>query len=206
MRTAFILFSYFAKDAFGMKEKAALVFLTLIFLLALVAFGMYTFSQSSSLLLEAEQHWETYGSDGTCIPGTHNLFVADVDADDVKEIMTGGFMYNIINGSRATVEAPLKIWNWNGQNLTLEKSQKWSGSIGCVHASDVDGDGAAEIVTVECMGMGPLCDPDMRIWSIQNAAVSPPFLIFVITSIITATVLYATVFFVVKKRREPCGA
>ena len=58
--------------------------------------------------LEAEQHWETYGVGGTCIPGTHNLMVADLDGDGVSEMVTGGFMYRYVEGSRTTNEAPLK--------------------------------------------------------------------------------------------------
>ena len=50
-------------------------------------------AQSGSLTLEAEQHWETYGVGGTCNHGTHNLFIADVDGDNISEIITGGFMY-----------------------------------------------------------------------------------------------------------------
>jgi len=53
---------------------------------------------------------------------SHDLFVADVDGDSVMEVITGGFMYHKYNGSRLNMEAPLKMWSWNGQNLTLEKS------------------------------------------------------------------------------------
>ena len=160
-----IFFSYFVKDGFRMKEKVALVFLILTLLLTLVVFGVYTFSQSSFLVVEAEQHWETYGSGGTCIPGTHNLFVADIDADDVMEIITGGLMYNVVNGTVTDLKAPLKIWNWNSQNLTLEKSHKWSGTIGCVHASDADGDGLIEIITAGSVRNSTGNYSSLRIWN-----------------------------------------
>src|SRR3989304_5464307 len=104
-------------------------------------------AQSNQLILEKEQHWETYGVGGTCISGTHNLVVADVDGDGVLEIITGGSMYWIENGTQTAREAPLRIWNWNGQNLTLEKSQNWAGNIGCVDAGDANGDGITEIIT-----------------------------------------------------------
>ena len=159
-----IFFSYFVKDGFRIKEKVALVFLILALLLTLVIFGVYTFSQSSSLVLEAEQHWETYGVGGTCIHGSHNLFVADADGDGIMEVITGGAMYHIINGSRLTIEAPLKIWNWNGQNLTLEKSRKWSGNIECVYAGDADGDGVPEIITGGFAYDGEKVTAQIRIW------------------------------------------
>lgn len=130
-----------------MKGKTATIFLTVTLLLIVGAISTYTFSQPSTLKLEAEQHWETYLKSGTCIHGSHNLFLTDVDNDNVTEAVTGGLMYTVANGSRITLEAPLKIWSWNGQNLTLEKSHKWTGNIECVHAADADGDGLTEILT-----------------------------------------------------------
>ena len=130
-----------------MKEKLAIGFLAITLALALVIFGIYTFSQPSALTLKAEQHWDTYGVGGTCIPGTHNLAVADVDEDGFKESITGGFSYNMADEMRANIGAPLRIWNWNGQNITLEKSETWSGSIGSIYAADANGDGKIEILT-----------------------------------------------------------
>ena len=98
-------------------------------------------------VLEAERHWETYGVGGTCIPGTHNLAIADVDGDGVKEIFTGGLSYDVVNGVTTTRTAPLKIWTWDGQNLTLEHTETWSGNIWCVFAADADGDGKVEVIT-----------------------------------------------------------
>jgi hypothetical protein len=57
-----------------------------ILLVALIAAAL-TFpfvAAEPMLVLEAEQHWETYGEGGTCIPGQYNLAVADVDADGRK--------------------------------------------------------------------------------------------------------------------------
>ncbi len=102
----------------------------------------------SALVLEAEQHWETYGEGGTCIPGQHNLAVADIDGDGTQEMVTGGYAYDVLpNGTRTFGRAPLKIWSWNGQNITLEHSENWKGNIGVVFAGDVDGDSKIEIVT-----------------------------------------------------------
>jgi hypothetical protein len=123
-------------------------------------------AQSDVYILEAEQHWDTYGVGGTCIGGGHNLAVEDVDGDGVKEMITGGSSYNYEqNGTRTPRYAPLKIWNWNGQNITFEKGVTWPGSISCVIADDVDGNGKTEITTVGRMTNGTGTFTSIRIWS-----------------------------------------
>jgi len=97
--------------------------------------------------LEAEQNWDTYTIGGTCVYGTQNIFVGDVNGDGIMEILTGGFAYNTLNGSRIGSEAPLKVWSWNGQNVTLKASATWRGNILCLYAADVDGDETVEIIT-----------------------------------------------------------
>lgn len=110
--------------------------------------GLFTVNaQQDDFVLEAEQRWETYGVGGTCVPGTHNLAVADVDGDGINEIVTGGFSYMMTNGSRVSLEAPLKIWSYDGQELILEKKETWSGAIWMVYSGDADGDGVIEIIT-----------------------------------------------------------
>jgi hypothetical protein len=123
-------------------------------------------AQSDSYILKVEQHWDTFGVGGTCIPGSHNLAVADVDGDGVKEMVTGGSSYYLLpNGSRTTRSAPLKIWNWDGKNLTLEKSYNWTGNIGCVYAGDADGDGKTELITTGSMTNSTGSYPSLRIWT-----------------------------------------
>jgi len=124
-----------------------------------------TFAQSDGLVLEWEQHWETYGVGGTCIAGTHNFFVGDVDEDAMMEIITGGFMYNVANDTRVSSEAPLKIWNWNGEKFTIEASQTWSGSIRSIYAADADDDGLTEIITGGSIRNSTGNYASLRIWS-----------------------------------------
>ena len=104
-------------------------------------------AQSDDLILEWEQHWETFGEGGTCIYGTHNFYVGDIDNDEVEELITGGFSYYMENDTRLSSEAPLRIWNWDGKNLNCENSQNWIGSIRAIYASDIDNDGLTEIIT-----------------------------------------------------------
>ena len=35
----------------------------------------------------------------------------------------------MVNETRGSIGAPLRIWSWNGQILTLEKSENWPGNI-----------------------------------------------------------------------------
>jgi hypothetical protein len=119
-----------------------------LFVIALVFFTSVPSvdAQSNGLSLEAEQNWDTYGVGGTCVYGTQNIFVGDVDGDGVSEILTGGFAYHTQNNTRTISEAPLKVWTWNGQNVTLKASTTWYGTIVCVYAADVDKDGKIDIL------------------------------------------------------------
>jgi hypothetical protein len=144
-------------------KKPALTLLLILTLISTLQMGVY--AQQDDLVLETEQRWDTYDIGGTCIPGTHNLAIADIDADGVNEIVTGGFGYTIINGTRATVDAPLKIWSWDGQTLALEKSETWEGNIWAVYAADADGDGSIEILTSGSIKNNMTSEPALRFWS-----------------------------------------
>ena len=110
--------------------------------------NMKVAAQSDDFMLEAEQNWDTYRVGGTCVFGTQNIVVADVDGDDSMEIVTGGFSYKAENGVRiSTSQAPLKVWSWNGQNVSLKTSTEWAGIITSLYAADVDQDGTVEIIT-----------------------------------------------------------
>jgi len=127
-------------------------------------------AQTGDFTLEAEQNWDTYTIGGTCVYGTQNIFVGDVNEDGTMEILTGGFAYNTLNGSITGSEAPLKIWSWNGQNVTLKASANWSGNILCLYAADVDGDKTVEIITAgyyrnETDNHTSSC---LRIWRLNN--------------------------------------
>jgi hypothetical protein len=97
-------------------------------------------AQNASLTLEKEQNWKTFETGSTCILGTGNVFLKDVDDDDAIEIITGG------------APGQLRIWNWDGRDLTVEKNYEWQTTdlgvvVLSVYASDVDGDGVIEIIT-----------------------------------------------------------
>lgn len=130
-----------------------------------------SYVQGDPLALEIEQNWKTVENGGACSPGGHNVFVKDVDNDSVTEIMTGGFVwYGEYTRAHAegTVSGQLRIWNWDGGNLTLEKSHEWhttklSVVLG-VCASDLDDDGVIEIITTGFDSNGTSCYAQLKIW------------------------------------------
>ena len=223
--------------------------------------------------MEVNEEWRLVeGVYGVTISGNpmgntlvENLKVCDVDDDGTAEIVTGGFVYD---GEK--VNAQLRIWNWNGYTLSLEKSHEWIteditevkaislddvDGDGCVDivtsgmtavygsffdvntipetaqlrvwswdgevlklkqqedwqigegvvawnvgTGDVDDDGTVEIVTVGCMYVSTLCDPDLRIWSIARESAFP-YPILATLGVAVATVL-VLIFFLVRKRRS----
>lgn len=125
-------------------------------------------AQDNMLVLEWEQHWPTYGVGGTCNFGTHNFFVGDVDNDGVVEMITGGMMYGKANYTGFDLEAPLMIWNWNGENFTLEAHSYWAGLLQTIYAADLDGDGRTEIITGGLVINNTGASSSIRVWSWDN--------------------------------------
>jgi hypothetical protein len=148
------------------------VLFTLLFLVFVFSLNWNVRAEYGGLVLEWEQHWETYGVGGTCNFNTHNFFVGDVDSDGVIEMVTGGFMYYVENDTRINVEAPLRIWNWNGENFTCEKSHNWAGSIHSIYAGDSDGDGLNEIVTAGHVTNNTGSYTSLRVWSYDGEALA----------------------------------
>ena len=131
---------------------------------------MLVHAQTGDFNLEVEQNWDTYGVGGTCVYGTNNIFVGDVDGDFDIEILTGGFAYYPFSDSIPGGEAPLKIWTWNGQNVTLKASANWMGNILSLYAADVDGDKTVEIITAGYYRneTGNYTSSCLRIWRLKN--------------------------------------
>lgn len=138
----------------------------------LFSFVIFVEAQAEDFNLEAEQNWDTYGVGGTCIFGTHNIFVADVNGDGDIEIVTGGFTYNTEDGVRLASQAPLKVWSWNGQNVTLDASVKWDGMIRSIYAADVDSDNVVEIITFGTAWNQTGNYGSLRIWHLNSGELS----------------------------------
>jgi len=148
-------------------RSSKLIFFLICLLLSPVLVTV-SYAQADGIILKAQQPWETYGVGSTCISGSSNLFVADIDADGVIEIITGGSMYQIVNGSRGVGQAPLMIWNWNGEAIALELSYKWPGSIRGIYAADLNGDGQVELITAGTFRNETGSYNTIRIWHWNN--------------------------------------
>ncbi len=134
----------------------------------------------STLVLEKSHAWVT--EDITEIKA---IALADVDGDNQVDIVTSGV--TAVYGDFSDVDVPpeaaqLRVWSWDGKELVLKHGEDWQVGEGVVAwnvaTGDVDKDGTVEIVTVGCMYVSALCDPDLRIWSIpqeSNSLALPAF-------------------------------
>jgi len=124
-----------------------------------------------SLVLENSQEWCAVEE-----ALVNSVYASDVDSDSVIEIITSGFDHGLENSS-----GQLRIWNWNGEMLTLEKSAEWQMAEGtalnivgqvmgntiaaAARTSDVDGDGFPEIFTSGFTYDGTRANGQLRVWS-----------------------------------------
>ena len=148
-----------------------LIFSSLLFLL-FSPLAISSVQAQNRLVLLGEQHWDTYGSGGTCDHGSNDLAIADVDGDGVNEIVTGGFTYGEVNGSETPFQAPLTAYSWNGENFTLKQNLKWPGTIEVVYAADVDGDGKKEILTGGLFRNDSGTFSSLRVWRWSSSGFS----------------------------------
>ena len=156
------------------KQALTLLISATILLLAFTLPQTTTAQQNQTaptLTLEHEQHWETYQKAGTCIFATQNIALSDLDADGTTEIITGGFTYQLENETRANASAPLKIWNYENQNLTLETAYTWpdtqnsSAAIVAVTTSDINQDGTTNLLTAGSLHNQTGTYAQLRIWT-----------------------------------------
>ncbi len=105
----------------------------------------------------------------------NSVVASDLDKDGIMEIVTAGYAGNLTNSKGA-----LCVWHLEGQDLVLKSSEQWqnlegygltiSGSVqgntvvNSVKSSDVDGDGAGEIVTGGFSYDGSNVTAQVRIW------------------------------------------
>lgn len=109
-------------------------------------------SDEATLTQEAYEEWNL----GVNPASVYSVCADDVDEDGVKEIMTVASKVDY---------GELRIWNWNGTTLTLEKYEWWSNEVFSVCADDVDGDGVREIITGGYAYDGATYNGQFRIWN-----------------------------------------
>lgn len=140
---------------------------SLVFILLTFSGSLFVKAESQSLILLAEQNWDTYRLGGTCVFGTHNLYVTDVDGDGLIEVITGGFSYGA-DSNMSGSQAPLKVWNWNSENVTLKSEAKWPGLLISLFAGDIDEDNTVEIITFSTSRSDTGNYGSIRIWHLIN--------------------------------------
>jgi hypothetical protein len=114
----------------------------------------------TTLTQEAYEDWDLGGGAAS----VRSVCVGDVDDDGAEEIMT---VASFSDGIR--FRSQLRIWNWNGITLTLEKNEEWYTTdhthVYSVVVDDVDGDGDREIITGGYAYDGARYNGQLRIWS-----------------------------------------
>ncbi|MBT8172026.1 hypothetical protein KJN74_04060, partial [Candidatus Bathyarchaeota archaeon] len=123
----------------------------------------------SSFGLEKSHEWMSED-----ITELKSISLDDVDLDGDVEVVTCGLtsVYGSFNNTESVTDhAQLRIFSWKDEVLVLENSKDWTIGEGVVAwnlvTGDLDMDGVVEMVTVGCMGEYGLCDPDLRIWSLD---------------------------------------
>ena len=156
-----------------------------------------------ALSLEISKEWVT-----DYLTEIKSLSLNDVDGDSKIEIITSGVVGtkgSFANTATEPERAELTVWNWDGAILTLKYSNDWTideGAFGWNLATgDVDKDGQVEIVTLGCTYFSNLCDPDMRIWSIQSSAGFPILYVAVAAAFIIA-IMAGVLLFMMKRKNN----
>jgi len=154
------------------------------------------------LILEKSFEWITND-----INEIKAISLSDVDKDGEIEIVTSGItaVYGSFNNPQSTPDhAQLRIFSWNDNTLKLKQSKDWTIGEGVVvwnlATDDIDKDGTVEIITIGCMGETGLCDPDLRIWSL-NIQNDFNFIIFAVAFLGIAILLI--VIYLIRKNRIP---
>jgi hypothetical protein len=157
-----------------------------------------------ALSLEKSHEWITED-----ITEVKAISLNDVDGDEKMDIVTSGT--TAVYGSFFDVGSPpekaqLRVWEWNGENLTVKRGEDWQIGDGVcawnVGTGDLDDDGTGEIVTVGCMYISTLCDPDMRIWSVTRQSAPLLYLFFALIGILVVIVLVIMFIFIRKRTLE----
>lgn len=117
------------------------------------------------------------GTQGNTV--VNDVKAGDLDGDGKKEIVTAGFAYD---GAR--IEGQVKVWRWDGSNLTELASQEWTTDYmteaKSVALNDVNGDGNVEIVQSGIVAAeGSFNNPEavhdrgqLRVWSFNGTGLS----------------------------------
>jgi len=160
----------------------------------------------NGLNLVLEESYEWFIEDITEIKA---IALDDVNGDGSLEILVSGgaAVYGGFDPDAKPEAAFLSVWGWDGDVLRLKAEEDWIVGEGVfawnVDTGDVDDDGTVEIVTVGCMYISQLCDPDLRIWSLSassDTTTSFPYILFAVAGTVTGALVAVVLYFFVRKR------
>ncbi len=156
-----------------------------------------------TLTLETSHDWRSQD-----ITEVKAVSLNDVDGDKKLDIVRSGFIGTY--GGFGDVNMPpeyaqLRVWSWDGKTLTFKVGKDWTIGEGVtawnVATGDIDDDGTVEMVTVGCMYITNLCDPDLRIWSMQQ--VTEPFSSLLLVAIgVAVAAVVILVILLIKRRKQ----
>ncbi|KON32759.1 MAG: hypothetical protein AC479_06810 [miscellaneous Crenarchaeota group-6 archaeon AD8-1] len=136
------------------------------------------------------------------------IVLDDVDSDNQIDIITAGLVgaYGGFDDINVPPEqAQLIVWNWSGQELKQKCKEQWTVGEGVVawnvQTGDIDNDKIIEIISVGCMYVSSLCDPDLRIYTIktyQNQSIAYTIITIIAAITIISVILVLTI---LKRRR-----
>lgn len=158
----------------------------------------------NGLNLALEQSHEWFIEDITEIKA---VALEDVNGDGSLEILVSGgaAVYGGFDPDAEPEAAFLTVMDCDGGILELKAEERWTVGEGVfawnVGAGDVDSDGTVEIVTVGCMYVSQLCDPDLRIWSLQVMSDDSMLFLYIVIAGVVLAIVVSLLFFLDRKRR-----
>jgi len=129
------------------------------------------FEPPGQLVLRHREVWGGTGrADVSAYCEVRAVYAADIDADGVVEIITGGSTTAYLTDKfgirrQGSTMAHLRVFTWDGRNLKLKHEQTWApqtftnACINSLWAADIDGDGKVEVV---CGGSAWVVDTFFR--------------------------------------------
>ena len=157
-----------------------------------------------NLLEKDNQEWV-----GDYLTEVKCLSIFDVNGDGKVELISSGTVAaagSFKNGTSTPDRGQLRIWSWKNDVLNLDVDKVWTLEDGAcawnVAAFNLDKNGAPQMVTVGCVGINSLCDPNMRIWEVPQASAFSGWFVLLLVGLVLGVLAVFLVLFSIKKRKK----